>query len=176
MLRPLILAAVLAASAPLGALAQEAAPEFPRRLPSSGGEVIIPSAGAQRAYDEIGYAPARRVGDTLYVSGAIVFRAPDEGTDATALEGQVRRALRQLDRTLRAAGASFDDVALVNSFHVWSGPDFTGTKDQQIEVIARVWREFSTGPRPAWTAVGTSGLLGETSIIEIQLIAHAPQG
>ena len=170
---PVLIAAL---AAPAVAFAQDpapAAPAYPIRLPSSGGEVIIPSRGGQHAHDEVGYAPARRAGDTLYVSGAIVFRAEGEGTDAAAFEAQVRRTLTQLNRTLQAAEATMDDVALINSFHVWEGPDFAGTKDQQIEIIARVWREFSTGPRPAWTAVGTTGLLGETSIVEIQLTAYA---
>lgn len=166
-------AALILAVLPGAALAQEA-PTFPLRLPSSGGEVIIPGPGGQRAHDEIGYAPARRVGDIIFVSGAIVGRAPNEGTDLPAFEAQVRRTLTYLSRTLAAAGADLDDVAMINSFHVWDGPDFTGTKDEQIEVIARVWREFSQGPRPAWTAVGTTGLLGAGGIVEIQLTAHAP--
>lgn len=171
-MRTLAAFALLLLAAPATAFAQAA--EYPQHLPSSGGEVIIPSAGQRRAYDEVGYAPARRVGDTLYVSGAIVFRADGEGADAAAFEGQVRRTLTQLNRTLTAAGATLDDVALINSFHVWEGPDFTGSKDEQIAVIARVWREFSSGPRPAWTAVGTTGLLGRGGIVEIQLTAHAP--
>lgn len=152
----------------------QTAPTFPLRLPSSGGEVIIPSRAGQHAHDQVGYAPARRAGDTLYVSGAIVSRAEGEGTDPAAFEAQVRRTLANLNRTLEAAGAKMDDVALINSFHVWEGPDFTGSRNDQIEVIARVWREFSDGPRPAWSAVGTSGLLGTRGIVEIQLIAHSP--
>lgn len=171
-MRLLAAALVLALAAPAAAVAQSAG--YPRRLPAPGGEVILPSRGGQHAHDEVGYAPARRMGDTLYVSGAIVFRAPGEGNDAAAFEAQVRRTLNQLNRTLEAAGADLGDVAMVNSFHVWEGPDFAGTKDQQIETIARVWREFADGPRPAWTAVGTTGLLGQGGIIEIQLIAHAP--
>ncbi|WP_292085638.1 MULTISPECIES: Rid family hydrolase [unclassified Brevundimonas] len=168
-----VVATVLALGAAGPVVAQEAA--FPQRLPSPGGEVIIPSAGQKRAHDEIGYAPARRVGDVLYVSGLVVFRAEGEGNDVTAFEGQVRRALRQLNQTLRAAGSSLDDVAMLNTFHVWDGPGFAGTRDEQIAVLSKVWREFSQGPRPAWTAVGTSGLLGgEGSIVEIQLIAHSP--
>ena len=151
-----------------------AAQDYPRRIPASGGEVIIPGPGGQRGYDEIGYAPARRAGDTLYVSGAIVGRAPGEGTDIAAFETQVRRTLTYLSRTVVASGATLNDVVMINSFHVWDGPNFTGTKDQQIEVIARVWREFADGPRPAWSAVGTSGLLGDTGIVEIQLIVHSP--
>ncbi|HZW17123.1 MAG TPA: Rid family hydrolase [Brevundimonas sp.] len=166
-------AALILAVLPGAALAQET-PTFPLKLPSSGGEVIIPSQGGQYAHDQVGYAPARRAGDTLYVSGAIVFRGEGEGTDVAAFEAQVRRTLTSLNRTLRAAGANMDDVAMINSFHVWEGPDFAGTKDEQIEVISRVWREFSQGPRPAWTAVGTTGLLGTGGIVEIQLTAHAP--
>ena len=169
----LALPLILSLALPGVALAQTA--EYPKRIPSPGGEVIIPSRGGQYAHDQVGYAPARRAGDVLYVSGAIVGRGPDEGTDVAAFEAQVRRALTQLNRTVTAAGATMDDVALINSFHVWEGPDFTGTRVEQIEVIARVWREFSTGPRPAWTAVGTTGPLGERGIVEIQLTVHAPQ-
>lgn len=175
-MRIAVAAIILGLAAPGLASAQTA--DYPKRLPAPGGEVIIPGPGGQRAHDEIGYAPARRAGDTLYISGAIVGRGPGEGTDAAAFEAQVRRTLTYLNRTAAAAGASLDDVVMINSFHVWDGPDFTGTKDQQIEIIARVWREFSDGPRPAWTAVGTTGLLGEGGIVEIQLIVHspAPQG
>lgn len=172
-MRLLVPALIALLALPATAFAQTA-PTYPVRLPAPGGEVIIPSRGGQHAHDEVGYAPARRAGDTLYVSGAIVFRAEGEGTDVAAFEAQVRRTLTMLDRTVTAAGATMDDVILVNSFHVWEGPDFTGTKDQQIEVIARVWREFSTGPRPAWTAVGTTGLLGGSGIVEIQLTVHSP--
>jgi len=103
-----------------------------------------------------------------------VFRGEGEGSDLAAFEAQVRRTLTSLNRTLEAAGASMDDVAMINSFHVWEGPDFAGSRNEQIEVIARVWREFADGPRPAWSAVGTTGLLGTGGIVEIQLIAHAP--
>jgi len=172
-MRILFAALVLSAALPSAALAQEA-PTYPVRLPTPGGEVIIPGPGGQHAHDVVGYAPARRAGDTLYVSGAIIGRGEGEGTDVAAFEAQVRRTLTYLNRSLAAAGATFDDVALINSFHVWEGSDFTGTKDQQIEIISRVWREFSQGPRPAWTAVGTTGLLGQGGVVEIQLTVHSP--
>ena len=146
-MRILFAALLLSAVLPSAAMAQEA-PTYPVLLPTPGGEVIIHNARGRNAHDEVGYAPARRAGDTLYVSGAIVFQAPGEGNDLAAFEAQVRRTMGQLNRTLTAAGATFDDVALVNSFHVWEGPNFTGERMQQIEVMARVWREFATGPRP----------------------------
>jgi enamine deaminase RidA (YjgF/YER057c/UK114 family) len=63
---------------------------------------------------------------------------------------------------------------MINSFHVWNGPDFTGSKDAQFEAFNQVKEEFMHGPHPAWTAVGSTGLLGTGGIVEVQIIAHAP--
>jgi enamine deaminase RidA (YjgF/YER057c/UK114 family) len=142
------------------------------RIPSSGGEVIIPGPPFAPAYYEFGYAPARRVGDTLYVSGVIIFRAEGEGNDAAAFEAQVRRGFRTLEMILKAAGASFANVAMVNSYHVWDGPNFTGAPMEQWDVIKRVRSEFIGEPHSAWTAVGTTGLLVPNGIVEIELVAH----
>lgn len=166
-LRPLIAAAALATAAfATPGMAQV------ERIPSSGGEVIIPGPPFAPAYYEFGYAPARRVGDTLYVSGVIIYRAEGEGTDAAAFEAQVRRGFRTLQMILEAAGAGFEDVAMVNSYHVWDGPNFTGERMEQWEVIRRVRAEFIGEPHSAWTAVGTAGLLVPNGIVEIELVAH----
>lgn len=171
----LALAALAFCALPAAALAQPApAPGYPVTILSSGGEVIIPTPGHQRAYDQYHYAPARRAGDTLYVSGDIVGPIGDEGTDVAAFEAQVRRTFRQLDRTLKAAGVTFDDVVMINSFHVWEGPNFPAPRDEQIAIINKVKAEYIKGPHPAWTAVGTTGLLAPRGVVEIQLIAHVP--
>jgi enamine deaminase RidA (YjgF/YER057c/UK114 family) len=170
MIRRLILP-VLCALATTPALAQGA---YPKTIPAPGGAVIIPSERAQKSYDEIKYAPARRVGDTLYVSGVIVGRAKDEGTDPESFKKQVRRAFTTLDATLKAAGTTFDNVVMINSFHVWEGPDQPAPRWEQIAMINAVKSEFIKGPNPAWTAVGTTGLLAPGGIVEIQLIAHVP--
>jgi enamine deaminase RidA (YjgF/YER057c/UK114 family) len=170
MIRRLALPALCALMA-TPVLAQEA---YPKRIPSPGGEVIIPSERSQKSYDEIKYAPARRVGDTLYVSGVIVGRGKDEGTDAESFKTQVRRAFVSLDATLKAAGTSFDNVVMINSFHVWEGPDQPAPRWEQINLINAVKSEFIKGASPAWTAVGTTGLLAPGGIVEIQLIAYVP--
>jgi enamine deaminase RidA (YjgF/YER057c/UK114 family) len=174
MLKPaLALAALLAAAAP--AAGQTPSADYPRRLPSPGGEVIIPLAGMQSAYDEMHYAPARRAGDYLYISGVVAGRVGDEGRDTEAFKAQMRRAFRLLQRTLAASGASFGDVVMVNSFHVWDSPDFSGTKMEQFDAVSAVKDEFMPAPHPAWTAVGTTALLAPGAIVEIQMIAYVPQ-
>ncbi|HYE45915.1 MAG TPA: RidA family protein [Caulobacter sp.] len=169
-------AAFVVAAAPVVAQEAPKAPPKPTVIPAPGGSVIIPTPRHQQSYDTYRYAPARRVGDTLYVSGVILFRGQGEGNDLAAFEAQARRAYKHLDVVLKAAGASFDDVVMVNSFHVWEGPNFTGTRDQQIEIMNKVRAEFTSAPHPAWTAVGTTGLLAPTGIVEIQLIAQLPAG
>lgn len=144
----------------------------PVRLPANGGYALIASAAEKYAYDHFGYAAARVVGQTVYLSGVVIARQDGEGTDAEAFRMQARRGLLQLETTLRAAGCSFDDVVMINSFHIWEGPDFDGKPFDQIMLINQVRAELGQAPHPAWTAVGTTGLLVPHGIVEIQLIAH----
>jgi enamine deaminase RidA (YjgF/YER057c/UK114 family) len=101
----------------------------------------------------------------------IVHRAPGEGNDVAAFKLQTRRALERLRGNLDAAGSDFQHVVMINSFHVWQGPDFAGSRDEQFQAFEDVIGEFMKAPYPAWTAVGTTGLLGRGGIVEVQLIA-----
>lgn len=144
-----------------------------RIVPTPGGEVVIANDHAARAY-EYGYAASRRAGDVLYISGVIVGPAPGEGKDVEAFKGQIRRAYRTLEAQLQANGLGFANVAMINSFHVWDSPHFAGARDQQINAVIAVNNEFMPAAHPAWTAVGTTGLLNPDGIFEIQMIAHYP--
>ncbi|MFZ5721758.1 MAG: Rid family hydrolase [Pseudomonadota bacterium] len=172
MLKPLLIA--LAALSATVAHAQPAPSDYPKRIPAPGGHVIIPSAGAQRAYDDYKYAPARRAGDVLYISGVIAGPRGGAARDPEALKDQVRQAFRVIEATLEAEGLSFADVVMINTFHVWDGPGFAGTRDEQFAAFAAAKDEFMTAPHPAWTAVGTTGLLADDGVVEIQMIAHVP--
>jgi len=157
----------------LATAANAADQKFPVHLPAPGGEVVLPDANAKTAHDEWRYAAARRVGDMIYISGVIVNRNKGEGNDVAAFKVQARRALERLRVILEAAGTDFQHVAMINSFHVWQGPNFAGTRDEQFEAFESVIGEFVKSPYPAWTAVGTTGLLSDGGIIEVQLIAKA---
>jgi enamine deaminase RidA (YjgF/YER057c/UK114 family) len=174
MLKPALLAAALIATA-CAAQAQPAAPAYPKLIPAPGGEVVIPSAGGQRAYDGMKYAPARRAGDFLYISGVIAGPRGDGPRDAAAFTAQARQAFRQIEAILKAEGLGFADVAMINTFHVWNGPGFKGTRDEQFAAFSKAKDEFMSAPHPAWTAVGTTGLLADDGVVEIQMIAYAPR-
>lgn len=153
------------------AVAQEA---FPRHTPATGGHVVIPNAASASDYDQYHFAPARRAGDWLYISGVIAGRRPGEGNDVAAFKLQVRRAFQRIDAILKSEGLTFADVTMVNTFHVWEGPNFAGGKAEQFQAFSAVKDEFMPPPHPAWTAVGTTGLLTEGGVVEIQMIAYAP--
>jgi enamine deaminase RidA (YjgF/YER057c/UK114 family) len=167
--RALALASILT----IGATAH-AADQFPLKIPASGGEIILPDQAAKDAHDKFRYAAARRVGNTLYVSGVIVNRRDSEGRDVQAFKAQTRRAFERLNSILRAAGVTFADVTMINSFHVWTGPNFAGTRGEHFDAFEEVAGEFLKPPYPAWTAVGTTGLLSDGGIVEVQLIANVP--
>jgi enamine deaminase RidA (YjgF/YER057c/UK114 family) len=145
--------------------------KYPLKLPAPGGEVVLPDAASKENHDEWRYAAVRRVGDMVYLSGVIVDRYPGEGNDVAAFKLQTRRALERLRRNLEAAGSDFQHVVMINSFHVWQGPNFTGTRDEQFKAFEDVIGEFMKAPYPAWTAVGTTGTLSDGGIVEVQLIA-----
>ena len=134
--------------------------------------MIATAAEKATAYDQYHYSPARRVGDTLYISGVVAGRREGEGKDSAAFKAQVRRAFQRLQATLNAAGASFDDVVMLNTFHVWQGPNFEGDRPAQFAAFSAVKDEFMKAPYPAWTAIGTTSLLPDNGIVEIQAIVH----
>jgi enamine deaminase RidA (YjgF/YER057c/UK114 family) len=156
-----------------GALAADA--KWPVVIPAPNGEVILASEGEKRAYDEYRYSAARRVDNMLYLSGVVFGRADKEGKDVAAFKQQVRRGFERIKATLQASGADFSNVVMVNSFHVWQGPNFEGTRDQQFDAFYEVAGDYFKAPYPAWTAVGTSGLLADGGIVEVQLVVRLPK-
>jgi enamine deaminase RidA (YjgF/YER057c/UK114 family) len=152
-----------------------ASADTPAHIATRSGEVILPTARDQENYNQLGFAALRRVGNLVFLSGVVVGRRPDEGSDVEAFKAQVRRAFTRLQASLRAADLGFDDVVMINSFHLWEGPNFGGTKAEQFKAFEQVKEEFMHGPKPAWTAVGTTGLLPDNGIVEIQMIAAAPE-
>jgi len=151
-------------------------PTPPTVIPSPGGEVVIVTPRQQELYDTWKYAPARRAGDYVYVSGVVISRAPDGPCTPEAFQAQARLAFQRIAALLQAFGAGFPDVVMINSFHDWAAPEFAGDRMAQFEAFNAVKDEFMGEPHAAWTAVGTSALIRSEGIVEVQMIAYQPQG
>jgi len=146
----------------------------PIRISTSGGEIVLSTPAEHTAYDDWNYAPARRAGDYVYVSGIVVVRQSEGPRTPETFKDASRRAFVTLRARLQALGADFSDVVMINSFHDWSAPEFNGDRMAQFTAFREVKAEFMPAPHPAWTAVGTSGLIRDLGIVEVQMIAYAP--
>ena len=146
--------------------------DCPKRIASHGGEVIIASERGETMYNSFKFAPSRCADRTIYVSGVIAGPARGEGRDVEAFKAQLRRASGEIGSTLAAGGAGFSNVAMLNTFHVWTGDNFQGDRNARLSAFIEVKDEFILPPHPAWTAVGTTGLALDTGVVEIQVIAH----
>lgn len=146
--------------------------DFPQRIASHNGEVILASERERLMYERFKFAAARCVDKTLYVSGVIAGPERGEGRDPEAFKNQLRRAFGQIGATLAGAGAGFSHIAMINTFHVWKSENFLGDASAQLGAFIEVKDEFIRPPHPAWTAVGTTGLAVGTGVVEIQVTAH----
>ena len=116
--------------------------------------------GARKFQEQWGYSDAVVVGDTIYLSGIVVGQRPGE-----TMEAAYERTYGQIGAILKRAGASWDDVVDISSFHT----DVEG----QIEKMAAVHKRHVKAPFPAWTAIGVARILGG-GITEIKIVAKRP--
>ena len=115
---------------------------------------VVPE-GSQTSYDRFHFAPAYRVGDTLYVSGVI-------GT-GESLEDEFADAFASLADVLAAAGYSLADVVEMTSFHV----DMSDT----LGAFMKARDAAMTAPWPAWTAIGCTELAIPAGRAEVKVTA-----
>ncbi len=119
--------------------------------------------GGRKSQESLGYSDAVIAGGTIYLSGIVVGLRRGETDIAAAYD----RVYRRIGSILQRAGASWDDVVDLSSFHT----DVEG----QIEIMAGVHKRYVKPPYPAWTAIGVSRLLGN-GITEIKITARRPEG
>lgn len=125
---------------------------------------VVSPKGRQALYEKNGYSAAIRSGDLLFVSGQVGSR--EDGSPEPDFAAQVQLAFDNLQSVLEAAGASFDDIVDLTSFH-------TDPEAQFDTVLEAKTRAFPDKPYPNWTAVGVNWLAGFD--FEIKVIARLPK-
>lgn len=106
---------------------------------------------------KLGYSRAVRVGPFVSVSGTT-------GADADGKPGkgeyeQARLALRKIERALREAGASMDDVVRTRIYM---------TDASKWEEVAKAHSEHFSITRPATTLVEVKALIDKVYVVEIE--------
>lgn len=116
---------------------------------------------SRKFQEEWGYSDAVVAGDTIYLSGIVVGQRGGE-----AMEAAYDRTYRQIGSILARAGASWDDVVDITSFHT----DVTA----QMPAIVAAHKRYVKAPYPAWTAIDVDRLIPERGITEIKIVARRP--
>jgi enamine deaminase RidA (YjgF/YER057c/UK114 family) len=112
-----------------------------------------------RLEEEWGFADAIVVGDTIYVSGVVAGIREGESDLKLGYE----RAFERIGATLKRAGATWDDVVDITSFHT----DLT----TQMPAMVAVKNRYVKPPFPAWTAIQVSRLIPNNGLTEIKIVA-----
>ncbi|NNL88976.1 MAG: RidA family protein [Marinicaulis sp.] len=134
--------------------------------------VAIVPEGFESVVSQFHYSPAVRAGDFIYLAGVVAGLPQDEQGNLVPasdenLERSFDNAFQAIAYVLAAAGASWNDVVDMTSYHT----DLPG----QIGVMARVKDRYVTEPFPAWTAIDIDRLFPDNGIAEIKVVVYAPQ-
>src|SRR5690348_9159731 len=125
-------------------------------------ESIIRNESTYRAWH---FAEATRVGETIWVSGQRGYDDRDQISPDPTIQARV--AFRQLERTLRDAGATLDDIVSLTTYHV---------NMSDVDGFHPVKDEFIRAPYPAWTMIGVQALAAPEMVVEIAAVAVAGSG
>jgi enamine deaminase RidA (YjgF/YER057c/UK114 family) len=123
--------------------------------------VVVPP-GMEAIHDRYHYAPGVIVGDTLHISGQV-----GRDADLRVVEGaeaQFTRAFENVGIVLSAAGATFADVIVLETWFFDSMSDlalFMAVKD----------RFFTAPPYPTWTGFAVRGFSMPGILVEIRCTA-----
>ena len=144
-----------------------------RLIPTQTGNVAIP-ADLQADVDQYHYAPARRAGDWVLLSGIVAVNQSTEPMMAAAFRDELRRVFRQIEALLQACDAQLADVVELQMFHVFGSPRLALDKGGQLAAIAEVRDEFFAAPYPAAVELAVADLNPDGGLVEIKATAYAP--
>jgi reactive intermediate/imine deaminase len=113
---------------------------------------------------EWGFSQAVRVGNLIFLSGAIPTDPDGNLLFEGDIRGQTRQTFENMRAVLTAAGVGFDDLVEIVSYH---------TDIADLDTMNEIKAEYLKTNLPVWTAVGVSGLALPGQMIEIKATALA---
>jgi enamine deaminase RidA (YjgF/YER057c/UK114 family) len=113
------------------------------------------------------YTQAVRIGDRVEISGQGGW--DDNTVFPESLEDEIVQAFENVERTLATAGAAWDDVVAVDSFHIPTAPDTIG--DDHTAVMVEQFRKRMGDRAPIWTQIGVAALGAPGMRVEIRATA-----
>jgi len=126
-------------------------------------EFFVTPGYGEMFYKKLGYSQAVKVGNRVEISGQGGWSDDLEFPDR--LEDEIEVAFKNVERVLAAAGATWEHVIHVNTYHVGGFPP------EANETISRLFRQYMPNHGPVWTEVGVAVLGDPRMRIEIRVTA-----
>jgi enamine deaminase RidA (YjgF/YER057c/UK114 family) len=128
-------------------------------------ESVVPSE-MKNIHERFRYSPGVKAGQMLYIAGQV---GRDENLNVVeGTEAQFVQAFENVKKVLTAAGATFDDVVDMVTYH-------TDMRDLQLFIKVKDRYFTNLGRLPAWTGIGTTALAMPGLLVEIKCIAMLPE-
>ena len=112
------------------------------------------------------YSQALKIGNCVETSGQGGWN--DDLKIPNSLEEEIAQAFINVERTLATAGASWEQVVHVNSYHVGGFPPIVN------KTMTSLYRHYMPHRAPIWTQLGVESLGLPEMRIEIRVTAIIP--
>ncbi|KAI9926788.1 hypothetical protein ASPWEDRAFT_717520 [Aspergillus wentii DTO 134E9] len=115
------------------------------------------------------YSQAVRVGDRIECAGQGGWD-PITGKFEKEINNQIDLAFSNVERCLKdAGGKGWSQVYRVNSYHV-------PINNEALAAMVRNFKKYMPDHQPIWTCVGVTRLGEDDMRVEIEVVAHDPEG
>lgn len=123
---------------------------------------VTPGVG-ERMLKALHYSQAVKIGNRVEISGQGGW--DDDLQIPDTLEDEIVQAFQNVERTLAVAGAGWQHVVHVNSYHVGGFPPIVN------ETMTRLYRQYMPNHAPVWTQTGVEALGLPKMRVEIRVTA-----
>ena len=111
------------------------------------------------------YSQAVKIGNRVEISGQGGWN--DDWEFPESITAEIAQAFRNVERTLALAGARWEHVIHVNSYHV----GFDGDQEAINQTMAERFRHYMPDHAPVWTCLGVAALGDPKMRVEIRVTA-----
>jgi len=129
-------------------------------------EFFVTPGYGERQLRTFHYSQAVKIANRVETSGQGGWN--DNWEFPESLTDEIAQAFRNVERTLASAGAAWQHVIQVNSYHV-------GFPDELNQTMTERFRHYMPDHAPIWTALGVAALGDAKMRVEIRVTAILPE-
>lgn len=123
---------------------------------------LVPKGYGEHMRDNYHYSQGVQMGDMIYVTGQGGWDANFNLSDG--VHDQIRQVFKNVETVLEEAGASWENVIDITSYHVELDESVLGTMVEEL-------RRYCPSHQPLWTVIGVAKLA--LPLMKVEISANA---